>query len=259
MLISVVIPFHRSLDELQRAISSVQLQSNSRNQFQIEIIIGNDSKFENDYIYSKLNNIGGWPISVVRNKFDNGAGNARNAALSKAKGTYVAFLDSDDVWLTDKLESQICSASSDSNFITTAFSYENSTIVISPPKKITKSKDLFFSRPIGTSTVLLKRSLMGEKKFSNLRFCQDLILWFELSKLNNFKYESIPKVKTIYSLNGRTSKSNYFERAYYMWKTCKLCDLGAFNSFLAIIFYCIKGFYNKVLSRFFYKYLYLKR
>ena len=247
ILVSVIIPFHKNLKELNKAVKSV-LNQDKDDQLKMEIIIGNDSNYSCLFLEQFLKNNENTNFKIVNNEKQKGAGNARNAALSKAKGDYIAFLDADDIWQRDKLKIQLEIVKKGFTFITTNYKYLPSYKRIKSPVSIVSYKDFFFKGPVGTSTVLITRELLGDTKFTNLSFCQDLIFWSNLAKKNIFNYSNVNKFLVNYSLGGRTSKTNYFKRAYYYYIACKEVDLSFFNTILALINYGIKGFKNRTLS-----------
>lgn len=247
MLISTIIPFHKNLSDLRKAIKSVENQI-LPDDFEIEIIVGNDSQISNKKIMEYLSDLNRFFVKIVKNKNASGAGNARNCAINFSKGEYLAFLDSDDIWHKKKLMSQIESIKKGYNFICTYYSYIGSKTLIKSPEKLFSSNYLFFSRPIGTSSVILEKRVLDSLRFSNEKFCQDLILWFRISKNEGFKYKCVKEKLTYYSLNGRTSRTNFFTRAKYFYRACKICGLKFPLNFLALLYYGIKGFINRIIK-----------
>lgn len=99
ILVSVIIPFYNNKIWLQEALESVGAQT-ERN---FEIILVNDgSKEEIDDVIALCS----CKIKVV-NTENRGAANARNTGILQSRGKYLAFLDSDDLWLPNKLERQV--------------------------------------------------------------------------------------------------------------------------------------------------------
>src|SRR5690606_6564927 len=95
----VIIPFYNNVQWLESAVKSVLSQTFKN----YEIIIVNDGSIENlnSFIDNYCNMI---KYFETENK---GPGHARNFGIKKAQGEYIAFLDSDDLWLCNKLEIQI--------------------------------------------------------------------------------------------------------------------------------------------------------
>lgn len=106
-LISVIMPTYKRSDKLGRAIESILNQTYSN--FEIVIVDDNNpdteyrketEKFMNDYKSESR-------IKYVKMEKNGGGAAARNFGIKNAKGTYIAFLDDDDVYLPNKLEKQL--------------------------------------------------------------------------------------------------------------------------------------------------------
>lgn len=101
MTVSVIIPTHNRCDSLKQAIDSV-LDQTIRN---YELIIVDDGSTDETEIM--VNNFKDDRIQYYKLSENKGAAAARNYGVRKAKGKWVAFLDSDDVWLPEKLAQQM--------------------------------------------------------------------------------------------------------------------------------------------------------
>ena len=97
--VSVVIPFYNRVDWLCEAVQSVFDQTYD----DFEIIVVNDGSKEDvtEFLFKYGDKI------IYRYKENGGPATARNLALEIATGEYIAFLDSDDIWLPEKTEKQI--------------------------------------------------------------------------------------------------------------------------------------------------------
>jgi glycosyltransferase involved in cell wall biosynthesis len=103
-LVSVVIPTFRRLKQLKRAVHSVLSQDYQN----FEVIVVDDDLVDADNQCLKLiNAIGDNRVKCVKNSRTKGGNGARNTGVLLAKGEYVAFLDDDDEWYSNKLSLQI--------------------------------------------------------------------------------------------------------------------------------------------------------
>ncbi len=100
-LITVIIPTYNRAHLIERAIKSVLGQTYK----EIEVFIIDDASTDNTKEVVKQ--FKSKCIHYIRLKTNKGVSNARNIGIEKAKGEYIAFLDSDDEWLPTKLEQQI--------------------------------------------------------------------------------------------------------------------------------------------------------
>lgn len=99
--VSVIIPAYNRAHCIQRAIQSVQSQTYK----DLEIIVINDGSTDNTGEIVK--SIPDDRIRYICCETNRGAGAARNEGMKAAEGSYIAFLDSDDEWLPEKIEKQI--------------------------------------------------------------------------------------------------------------------------------------------------------
>lgn len=100
-LVSVVIPSYNREATIKRAVDSVLCQTYS----DIEVIVVDDGSTDNTgRIVSEYQDK---RVRIISQKERGGANKARNTGIAHARGEYIAFQDSDDEWLPDKLKSQI--------------------------------------------------------------------------------------------------------------------------------------------------------
>ncbi|MEM9276814.1 MAG: glycosyltransferase family 2 protein, partial [Cyanobacteria bacterium P01_F01_bin.143] len=100
-LVSVIVPTYNRSDLLSRAIASIVAQSYPH----WEVIVVDDASQED--IAQAVEQIDDQRIRYVRHAVNLGGSEARNTGIRKAQGEFVAFIDSDDVWLPQKLQRQL--------------------------------------------------------------------------------------------------------------------------------------------------------
>ena len=186
--VSVVIPFYNRCEETLRAIDSVLKQS-FRN---FEIILINDGSSEDISEIKKLaaehNN-----ISLFENKKNMGVSASRNLGIKRAKGEFIAFLDSDDVFEPDKLKKQIQYMVA-SKAVMSHTSYTRNIdgekmIIYSGKDEGHCERKMMYSCPIATPTVMLRTDYLIKNKLffdENVTIGEDICFWLELLKRNNY-------------------------------------------------------------------------
>ena len=102
-LVSVIIPYFKKKNFIDQSISSVLNQSYSN----IEIIIVYDDEEKSDLEYLRKIYNSNKKIKIIVNEKNIGAGFSRNKGIREAKGKYVCFIDSDDIWKKEKIENQL--------------------------------------------------------------------------------------------------------------------------------------------------------
>ena len=129
-------------------------------------------------------------IIYIKNETNKGSAISRNIALRNAKGKWIAFLDSDDVWHPEKLERQIeFMLKNNYNFSYTDYceidenSKENGKSV-SGPKIIGKNKMLAYCWP-GCLTVMYNADFVGSMQTCDIKINEEYALWIKIAKMTN--------------------------------------------------------------------------
>ena len=183
-LISIIIPYYKKRNYIQRAIKSILKQSYKK----FEIIIVYNDPDKNDLAYIKKIIKIDKRIHLTINTSKVGAGHSRNIGIKKCKGDFIAFLDSDDEWKKNKLKIQLNFMQKKSISIShTSYEVINSNNKIIGYRKannLLSYKDLLKSCDIGLSTVMVDKKILINKKFPNIKTKEDYVLWLNLTKRN---------------------------------------------------------------------------
>lgn len=181
-LVSIVTPSFNTAKYIGRTIESVQRQT-YRNW---EMIIVDDCSNDNTdeivarYLYDER-------IKYIKNEKNEGAAIGRNRALKEAKGKWIAFVDSDDLWVPEKLEKQI-RFMQENNY---HFSYTNYIeidemdqplgVAVTGPKKISRLGMHNYCYP-GCLTVMYDAEYVGQIQIRNIEKNNDYAMWIEVCK-----------------------------------------------------------------------------
>jgi glycosyltransferase involved in cell wall biosynthesis len=180
---SVIIPFHDRLDWTRQAIASVIGQTYQ----DFEIIVVDDGSAEDHRAsIEKLDT----RIRYIRQE-QRGAGAARNAGIKIAAGEFIAFLDSDDLFLPEKLEIQIGILHDHPNLLLIHSSYirvdeTGNELGLVPSGTFTGCvyPQIYFRCRIATPTVVVRRRVFELVAFEEgAHVGEDVILWTKISKL----------------------------------------------------------------------------
>jgi teichuronic acid biosynthesis glycosyltransferase TuaG len=179
-LISVIMPYRQKKEYVQKAIKSVLEQTYKK----FELIIIFDDEKKNDLNFIKLITKNKKKIKIIINKKNIGAGASRNKGIKKAKGKYIAFIDSDDFWKPNKLEKQIEFVKSNKyKFIFSSYLIKDKNkLKIHYAKKKLNYNDLLKSCDIGLSTVMLEKKILPKNVFPKLNTKEDYVAWLKISK-----------------------------------------------------------------------------
>ena len=160
-LVSVIIPYYKKKEYISNSINSVLKQTYKN--FEIIIIYDDDNNDDLNLIEQLKKKDD--RIKIIKNIKRMGAGKSRNIGINNSNGKFIAFLDADDTWQTEKLSKQI-NFMELNNYDVTHTSYsiinENQKVIGSRiARNFLELKDLLKSCDIGTSTVIIKSSMPG--------------------------------------------------------------------------------------------------
>ena len=179
-LVSIIMPSWNTAQFISEAIESVIHQTYTN----WELIIVDDCS--TDDTISIVNRYKDIRIRLFINSKNSGAAFSRNFALQKAKGRWVAFLDSDDLWLPEKLERQI-SFMNDNNYYFSCASCEDIDTNSNRMGKIHKSikhiskKRMFQYCWPSCLTVMYDNSVVGLIQINNnLKKNNDYAMWLNV-------------------------------------------------------------------------------
>tara|TARA_B100000575_G_C23124296_1_gene651131 strand:- start:773 stop:1519 length:747 start_codon:yes stop_codon:yes gene_type:complete len=210
--VSVIIPFYDNLVFLKRAINSVIYQ-NFRN-YEIILIYDNPRNKKNLIFLKEIKNKYS-RVRLLLNKTNLGAGYSRNRGIKIARGKFIAFLDSDDVWKRNKLFFQI-NFMKKNNFLVTHTSYDIVNLKNSFVKKRLAFDlgypDLKNSCDIGLSTVIISKSLLIKTSlFPRLKTKEDYVLWLSITK-KGLIFKGLKKSFTKWTRRPDSLSSSTFQK-----------------------------------------------
>ena len=180
-LVSIVMPSYNTAPYIKESIQSVLDQTYTN----WELIIVDDCSTDNtDEVLSTLVDR---RIRVFKNEHNFGAAVSRNKALREAKGQWIAFLDSDDLWMPEKLEKQIDFMNANGY----SFSYTNyeeididgkkTGVKVTGPRRITKTRMFNYCWP-GCLTIMYDASKVGLIQIEDIKKNNDYAMWLKVCR-----------------------------------------------------------------------------
>jgi glycosyltransferase involved in cell wall biosynthesis len=200
--VSVIIPVYNRRRLLERAVTSVREQTFAN----WELLIVDDGSSDGSAEYAADLAAGDPRIRHMRNGRARGPGGARNAGILASTGGYIAFLDSDDFWLPDKLAAQMrylanapgakavgtdCYVGGTTESARLANRYpdiDNAALAVFAT--IIRNKQFW----IYTPTVLLSRDVFARIPLfdESLIRCEDLVMWLTINQSFGWHYVAQP-------------------------------------------------------------------
>ncbi len=193
-VVSVIIPTYNRYSMLIEALSSVREQSYPN----IECIVVDDASTDTTSELSDSRD-----VRYIRVEHSGMPGRLRNIGSQMAKGSLLAFLDSDDIWMPDKIAKQVRFLSNHPNLPichTREIWKRGDRIISQSGQRHKRSGDIFEDCLkkciVGPSTTILKKSLFLEIGMFNpdLEIAEDYELWLRISAGHSFGYIDEPLV-----------------------------------------------------------------
>lgn len=217
--VSVVIPFFRGVDQLKRAVASVCAQTFDS----FEIIVVSDDSPENLSGFAAE-----FPeVKIVELPQNSGPGVARNAGISRANGSFVAFLDSDDWWYPEKLAIQIPQMV-ESNAVWSHHPYDivtDSGRLLRRVDNVDISGDVrdatLRSFRVQTSCMVIRRDVLCAEGFgfSDDRIGEDDALYRSLAR--NYPIQRTPHVLSAFVSHGSNAGFSPAIQLWSRWRTAR--------------------------------------
>lgn len=248
-LVSIITPSYNSEEYISQTIDSVLAQTIQN----WEMIVVDDASSDNCIQIIEKHTETDKRIKLIVLKENSGAAVARNTAINAGTGKYIAFLDSDDLWDTEKLKKQITFMESNQiDFSFTAYNLIDSkdnllgiTIDSNQSGSFSYNDMLRKKATMGCSTVMLRRSAFKDLRMPLLRTGQDYALWLKLLKTGKNAF-ILNEVLTQYRILPNSISRNKFKKAKRQWQIYrKIEGLSILTSGISFIFYAWRAIFRK--------------
>lgn len=246
-LVSIIMPTYNCGRFIEETIRSVQSQTYEN----WEIVIVDDCSTDDTKSVVDALIASDARIRYTCLEQNAGAAVARTRAMELADGEYMAFLDSDDLWMPDKLEKQLAFMK-ENGYAFSCTAYEqideesNSLGRVIKTVKKTDYNRLLLDCPVGNSSVMYDVSAMGKFEVPNIRKRNDDALWLQMLKKEKYIY-GMPDVLMRYRIRKNSISSNKFKVIKYHWILYREIEhLNVFRSAFHICYWCfLKIFHIK--------------
>lgn len=240
-LCSVILPVYNSQKYVEKTILSVLSQSYSK----LELIIIDDFSLDNSRkIIEKFRRLDQRIIVIYKTK-NTGCADSRNKGMEIASGEYVAFIDSDDIWMKNKLELQIkylelnrLQAVSSSYLLID----ENNDVI--KARKIKSSidyKSLLKENQVIFSSLVVRNNIISNIKFNSKWFHEDYVFLLNLTKMG-IVISSMSPCLIKYRVHNGGRSFNKLNAARNRWIIYRnYLQFNLLKSLYYFVFYAIKG------------------
>ena len=238
-LVSIVMPSYNTEAYISDSINSILAQTHT----DWELIIVDDCS--TDHTEEIVAGFCDPRIRFIKNETNSGAAISRNRALREAKGKWVAFLDSDDIWLPEKLERQLSLAEETGAL----FLYTGAACInehsqktgreFSVPRVVTY-RSLLYSTDIICSTVVMRKEFFLRHPMERSDLHEDYICWLSILREGLTAY-GIAEPLILYRITESSKSGNKLKSAAMMWRTYQHIGLNPLHAAWCFINYGIHG------------------
>ena len=246
-LVSIITPCYNADKYIESTIKSVLSQTYKNWEMLIVEDASTDKSLEviSEYVQEDHR------IKLIQNSSNIGAASSRNKAIEYANGKYIAFLDNDDIWFSDKLEKQIALMENE-NILMSYSAYETidkegHTIgYFSVPTQVTYA-DMLKTSIIGTLTMIYNAEIIGKCYFKE-RGHEDYVMKLEILKKIPYA-QGINETLAKYRILDTSLSSNKLRAAKWQWRIYREVEkLSLPKSIYHFMHYAYRGItkYKKV-------------
>ncbi len=231
MLVSVIMPTYNCGKYIAQSLDSVISQTVTDWEVQIVDDCSTDDTYNVVLPYlEKYPNIHYYVLPE-----NGGPAVARTEAIKRANGKYIAFLDSDDLWDSEKLENQIAFMEKNgADFSATGYRWMDEDgndlhTALIPPKKTDYKKMIRLSNPIGNLSVMYNQEKLGKFEVPPIKKRNDFALWLKILKKTDCCYGMEEVLGTYRMGRSGSVSSNKLKQAKYHWQLYH--DIEGHNAF----------------------------
>lgn len=242
VMVSIVMPLYNAEPYFKESVATVLAQS----YVDWELIVVDDCSTDGSGRQAlELSRIES-RVVYLRNSVNCGVAVSRNIGLERARGRFVAFLDSDDQWGHDKLERQVDFALRGGCPITycsyVRISEAGESLGVVKPKEKVRYGDMLFRNHIGNLTAMYDRSLLPDLRFASVGH-EDYIFWIgALTRVDSAELvpSDVPLAK--YLVRKSSLSGNKLRAASWQWHNYRT-NLG-FGFFKSLFYFSCYAFFS---------------
>ena len=245
-LISIVITYYKKKKFIEKTINSILSQTYKN--YELIFVYDDEDKNEINFLKKILTKIKRKKI-IINNK-NLGVAKARNVAIKKSEGSYIAFIDSDDLWKKNKLYTQLNFMQKNSYY----FTFTSYGIIDEKDKVIGERKvffdanynNLYYSNFIGLNTVTIHKRLISKISFPSLKTQEDFALWLKLAR-NGFNLKHLKQSLSFWRKSKKSLSTNTFQKISDAFKLYYFYEK---KNFIFSIYSVLVLSYNKIIKSF---------
>lgn len=241
-LISIIMAAYNAEKTIEQAINSVLNQTYRK----FELLVINDaSKDRTEFIVKEIAKKDS-RVKLIQNLKNRGVSYTRKHGLEEARGTWIAILDSDDMWANNKLEKQIQvqrEKAADLLYTGSGFIDADGNPIswyLNVPTELSYKK-LLKQNLISNSSALVRKELYEQFYAEGDKMHEDFAIWLGILKEGKIAY-GINEPLLIYRITKSSKSGNKLVAAKMNWNTYRYVGLNVISALYYMFWYAVNGF-----------------
>lgn len=241
-----MIPNYNGEKFIVKTLRSVQQQTYGN----FEVLVVDDASTDNSVSVVQEVSAADDRVRIIRLERNSGAAVCRNAAIRESKGRYLAFLDGDDLWAPEKLESQLAAMTAAAAPMScTAVNVINEVGEVIGERQVpswVSYATLLRRTPIVTSTVMIDTEKAGRLEMPLVVRRQDLAMWLKVIRVSG-PVLGVNEVLGSYRVHSGSLSRNKWISAYYTWHVIRHIEgLPLIKALYYFSFYALGGIWGRL-------------
>ena len=221
-MVSIIVPVYRAQAYIAETIAMVRKQTYHNWEL---ILVDDASPDDSAKLIQKMideKSTETEHIRLIRKEKNEGAAKARNTGIALAQGRYIAFLDADDIWFSDKLEKELAfMKQKHAGFVFTAYEFGDGNAkgtgkIVTVPEQLTYrealSRTIIFTTTVIFDTKVIPKELIRMPEVES----EDTATWWKILRAGYIAY-GLNEVLAIYRRPVKSLSSNKFIAMKRIW------------------------------------------
>ena len=247
--VSIVMPMHNSSRYVGESVESVLAQTYK----DWELLVVDDASTDDSVALVEHYAAIDPRVRLLRNDHPSGnPASPRNVGVREARGRFIAFLDSDDIWLPHKLESQLPLFDRDDTVIVYS-DYEKMTDsgrrsnrIVHAPARVNYAQ-LLKGNVIGNLTGIYDTQKVGKFYFQVIHH-EDYPMWLDILKTSGLFARNAGCVTAVYRVREQSVSARKLDILHWQWDIYRQIEhLGVLRSAYLYVNYAIRAFYKSLI------------
>jgi len=245
MLVSIITPSYNSMPYIEKTYQSILAQTHTDWEWLITDDLSTDDSWALVQQFAEKDS----RIKPLKNRKNSGAAVSRNNSIARANGDFIAFLDSDDIWLPEKLELHLAfMQKNNENLSFTSYSLIDEEgndlhrVVDAKCHGAYSYMDMLKKKAtMGCCTVIVRANAFADISMPLIRAGQDYALWLKLLKTGT-EAVIFNKPLSQYRLVSNSLSRNKYKKAQKIWQIYREIEkLNIFKASYVFSHYAIRA------------------